>query len=118
VTPSRNDIETTSPGVACCPVCATVFTRVRRQRYCSPACRQAGWRARNAPDPIKAVAEVAAPRPHRPITVYECPDCEGRYLGEQWCPDCSRPCRRIGPGAACPNCEHPIALEDLVDAWR
>lgn len=44
--PSRNEIETTKS----CPVCGASFTRIRRQRYCSPACRQAAWRARTTTD--------------------------------------------------------------------
>jgi hypothetical protein len=37
--PSRNDIRNDNP--ATCPVCAATFTPIRRQRYCTPACRQA-----------------------------------------------------------------------------
>jgi hypothetical protein len=37
--------------------------------------------------------------------VYECPDCEIRYLDERRCPDCGLFCRRIGTGGSCPSCE-------------
>ncbi|HUY98629.1 MAG TPA: hypothetical protein VMW47_13620 [Verrucomicrobiae bacterium] len=115
--PGRDDVATTSPPAASdprppCPVCATPFTRVRRQRYCSTACRQTAWRRIHRP-PLPVVAVPPRQR-RRPITVYVCPDCEERYLGEQWCPDCQRPCRRIGFGGACPACDHPVALEDLL----
>jgi hypothetical protein len=105
--PPRNDIETTS-----CPVCANAFARIRRQRYCSPACRQAAWRARATPvtPPV-----VIPPRRHkREITIYTCAACETRYLGEQWCPDCSRPCTRVDYGGLCPHCDEPVALSDLT----
>lgn len=29
-------------------------------------------------------------------TVFECPECEARYLDERRCPDCHLFCRRIG----------------------
>ena len=51
------------------------------------------------------------PRSPRPATVYECPSCETRYLGEQRCPDCGIFCRRVGPGGPCPHCDEPVALD-------
>lgn len=47
-------------------------------------------------------------------TVYECPTCALRFLGAQRCPDCQVFCRRIGPGAACPYCDEPVAITDLL----
>ncbi len=58
--------------------------------------------------------EVPARRPRRAITVYECPQCESRYLGEQRCEDCGVFCRRIGFGAPWPHCDEPVAMEDLM----
>jgi len=60
---------------------------------------------------------VPAARPRREITVYE------------WGPDCGRPvprratrcesrgtfARRAGIGGACPNCDGPVAISDLLD---
>jgi hypothetical protein len=103
--PSRND-GVTIP----CPVCGLPFTPVGRQRVCSAACRQAAWRRRHA--------EAAAPsiplRTPRAATIYECPDCETRYLGEQRCSDCGTFCSRVGPGGLCPHCDEPVALADLL----
>ena len=48
--------------------------------------------------------------------MYECAACGTRYLGEQRCPECQQFCRRIGPGGACPHCDEPVALADLLDA--
>jgi len=102
----RNDNATTT-----CPACGTPFSPVRRQRWCSDACRQAAWRRhRSAPQPAL---------PARAETIYECPDCETRYLGEQRCPDCNTWCRRLAVGALaaggpCPHCDGYVALADIL----
>lgn len=46
--------------------------------------------------------------------VYQCPDCEQRFLNERRCPDCQLFCRRLGPGGDCPHCDEPVAINDLV----
>jgi len=107
--PSRNDIETTSR----CPTCAAAFIRIRRQRYCTPACRQAAWRARSTPTTVTTM--ITPRRTRRAITIYQCTECDSRYLGQQWCPDCQRPCTRIDAGGLCPNCDQPVAISDLTD---
>jgi Zn ribbon nucleic-acid-binding protein len=48
-------------------------------------------------------------------TLYQCPECETRYLAEQWCPDCSQPCRRLGTGGSCPSCQELITITELTD---
>ena len=102
--PSRNDGVTIA-----CEICGRAFVLSGRRRFCSDACRQAAWRQRH-PIPGPSLPNKAP----RAATVYQCTDCETRYLGEQWCPDCQRPCRRIGPGGRCPHCDEPAALADLV----
>jgi hypothetical protein len=100
VTHVRDDDATNA-----CPVCCRTFEAQGRQRFCSTGCRQAAWRAsRRAP--IKPVVA-------RSGTVYECPGCEARYIGEQRCDDCNTWCRRLGPGAPCPQCDEPVAMSDL-----
>lgn len=99
----RDDTATT-PG----PVCGAAFEAQGRQRFCSTLCRQIAWRRRRSA-PVEPVVG-------RSDTVYACPTCEARYLGEQRCDDCNTWCRRLGPGALCPCCEEPIALSDLFDA--
>ena len=47
--------------------------------------------------------------------VYQCPSCDNRYLGDQYCADCGRFCRRIGAGGLCPACDEPVAITDLLD---
>jgi hypothetical protein len=108
--PRRDDIETTSA----CPNCARAFIPIRRQRYCSPACRQAAWRARHT-DQATRPAIVVPPRTNRrAITVYQCPECDSRQLGQQWCHDCNRPCARIDLGGLCPHCDEPVAVSDIT----
>jgi predicted amidophosphoribosyltransferase len=108
--PPRNDARN---DTATCPACQKPFTRNGRQRWCSDACRQAAWRRRNPPaGPPPATLPPA--RPARDHTIYQCGECEQRYLGQQWCHDCNRPCQRIGPGGTCPNCDEPVALQDLI----
>jgi hypothetical protein len=47
--------------------------------------------------------------------VYECPECETRYLGERRCPDCHLFTRRAGAGGSCPHCDEPVTIADLID---
>jgi hypothetical protein len=96
-------------GGTICPICGARFRRAGRQRFCTPACRQTAWRRRH-PTPLPPLPT----RSPRPSTVYECPECQTRYLGEQYCPDCARFCRRVGPGGLCPACEEPVALTELL----
>jgi hypothetical protein len=103
--PSRNDGVTIA-----CPICQRSFHPSGRRRFCSDACRQAAWRARR---PVTLVASLS-PRTPRAATIYECPSCEARSLGEQRCPDCNTFTRRVGPGGLCPHCDEPVAVSDLL----
>jgi hypothetical protein len=58
---------------------------------------------------------VTPRRTRREITIYQCAECDSRYLGEQWCRDCQRPCTRIDTGGLCPHCDEPVAISDLTD---
>ena len=107
-TPSRDDTET-----ATCPTCGRRFTPTGRQTYCRTACRKTAYRRRHQ-HPIAAVTLPTA-TPRSQFTVYECPDCGQRLLGEQRCPDCATFARRIDFGGACPHCDEPVALTDLLD---
>ncbi len=107
--PSRDDPGTTTP----CPVCRRCFVPVGRQVFCSTACRKTAFRRRRQQGGPTVTVPTA--RPRREITVYECPDCGERLLGEQRCPDCHTFARRIGEGGACPHCDGPVAVTDLLD---
>lgn len=105
--PPLRNVGVTTP----CPVCGLPFTPVGRQRVCSAACRQALWRRRHQ-TPAVGVPQRAS----RSATIYECPNCEARYLGEQRCSECGTFCRRVGPGGPCPYCDEPVLLADLLPA--
>lgn len=111
--PLRND-GVTIAGVPCprCPVCARVFPPGGRRRFCSDACRQAAFRRRHLTS--QAPSRRLPVRAPKPLTVYECPTCGVRLLGEQRCAECGVFCRRIGPGGSCPHCDEPVAIADLV----
>lgn len=109
--PSRND-GVTIRHVAC-PLCGQAFRSVGRQCFCSAACRQAAWRQRQ-PTPLPPLPA----RTPRAATVYECPACGARFLGDQRCPDCNVFCRRVGPGGPCPHCDEPVAVTDLIPEER
>jgi hypothetical protein len=100
-----------------CPVCQATLTSVRA-RYCSDACKQRAYRLRQ-PDstPVDLDALTADLRRRSDLvarTVYECPACEARFLGEQRCPDCHVFCRRLGLGGPCPHCDDPVTLAELL----
>ena len=38
-----------------------------------------------------------------------------RLIGEQRCESCNTFARRVGIGGACPNCDGPVAISDLLD---
>jgi transcription initiation factor IIE alpha subunit len=47
-------------------------------------------------------------------TVYECPECGERLVGQQRCPDCGRFGRAVGLGGTCPDCDAVILLSDVL----
>jgi hypothetical protein len=44
--------------------------------------------------------------------VYQCGECDSRYLGEQWCTDCTRPCRSLGAGGLCGHLGEPLTVAE------
>lgn len=99
-----------------CPVCTATLTSPRA-RYCSDACKQRAYRLRQTDSPVDLDALTADLRSRQALvarTVYECPACEARLLGEQRCPDCHVFCRRLGLGGPCPHCDEPVTLADLL----
>ena len=109
----RTSIATT----ASCRACKAPLTSVvGRQAYCSAACRQRAYRARQPQPALPAEVAAAIARPRRDSCVYQCPDCEARYLGQQRCDDCNTFCTRLGIGGLCPCCEEAITLDELHPA--
>ena len=104
--PLRNDGVTLA-----CPACGATVPASGRRRFCSPGCRQAAWRRQHQPTVSKVTPPAGSPL--NAFTVYECPSCEVRLLGQQRCPDCHLWARRLGPGGLCPHCDEPVTLADL-----
>jgi hypothetical protein len=106
-----------APRDRACPICQT-GSAPARARYCSDACKQRAYRLRRtAIVPPAPTAPAAEPRRRQAIaahTVYECPTCETRLLGERRCPDCNVFCRRLGLGGPCPHCDEPVLLANIL----
>ena len=107
MTPSRHDSVTMT-----CPGCGADFVPIRRQRWCSGACRSAGYRRRR--NEGVAIVQLRAPTPRRDHSVYACDACDTRSLRDQRCEDCGSFMRRVGFGGLCPCCEEPVAAIELV----
>lgn len=101
------------PGPAC-----TAPVPSGRARSCSDACKQRAYRLRQrataAPDLPGLAAALRRLGDLAVHTVYQCPTCEERYLGERRCPDCHRFCRALGLGGACPDCDRPVLIAELL----
>lgn len=108
-TPSRDDHGTTrAPGR--CPVCATTFTPVGRQAYCTTTCRKTAFRRRHS---TLTAPAVPAGTVRRDVSAYECDSCGSRQHGQQRCPDCNTFGRSLGLAGTCPHCDGTIAATDL-----
>jgi hypothetical protein len=59
---------------------------------------------------------VPAALPRGSVTVYECDGCGARAVGGQRCAECGRFMRRVGLGGACPHCDEPVAVVELLGA--
>lgn len=107
--PSRDATVT-----AGCALCGAATPPGRSRRWCSAACRQAAYRRRTQPAPALPKSTPPSPaRSRRDGTVYTCPACDTRLLGEQRCPDCHLFAVRLGPGGTCPHCDEIVAVIDL-----
>lgn len=98
-----------------CPVCGT-RPESSRATYCSQRCRMVAFRRRHAQQSLDH--ELAAPdiaKPSRDHVVYECPECDSRFLGEQRCEECNRFCSRLGPGGYCPGCSEIVTVDELLE---
>jgi rubrerythrin len=102
-------------GSGGCLVCGKALAS-RRARYCSRAHQQRAFRLRrhaSLPDLQRLRLELQRRRVVQAQTVYECPSCGERLLGERRCPDCHLFNRAIGLGGHCPECDAPVLLADL-----
>jgi hypothetical protein len=97
-----------------CAGCATPLASARAT-YCSAACKQRSYRRRQARTARRLPALLTAPTAVlRAHTVYECPSCQERFVGERRCPDCQLFCRSLGLGGTCRHCDEPLLLTELL----
>jgi ribosomal protein L32 len=101
-----------------CPACGGTPLGTRSV-YCKPACKQLAYRLRrrtshSTVDPAVLRKDLQRRRLLVAHTVYECPRCGERFLGERRCGDCNLYARSIGLGGNCPDCDAVILLADLL----
>jgi ribosomal protein L32 len=103
-------------GSGGCLVCGKALPS-RRARYCSRAHQQQAFRLRHQsglPNLHHLHQELQRSRTVVAHTLYECPSCGERHLGERRCPDCQLFSRAVGLGGHCPECDTPVLLIDLL----
>ncbi len=117
--PIGDDARDDRQAKLACPVCGHDFEPVGRSRHCSQRCRQRAYRLRrhHAQQATRAALAVTALRRQRQMvaqTVYQCPACEERYLGERRCSTCNLMCRKLGLGGRCSGCDELLTIGDLI----
>ena len=116
--PVCDDTRNDSRCLVTCPLCGVRFEPSGRSRYCTPRCRQRAHRFRHRPTDRATLADLTAAlqRERRLVehTVYECPVCQERFLGERRCGDCNRMCRKVGLGGRCSGCDDILTIADLL----
>jgi len=103
-------------GCGGCLVCGAALSS-SRARYCSRAHQQRAFRLRHQtslPDLQRLRQDLQQRRVVVAHTVYECPSCGERLVGERRCPECHLFSRAIGLGGHCPECDTPLLLVDLL----
>lgn len=84
----------------------------RPRKTCGDSCRQALWRKRH--QSTNNPHEPVVTKPSKTRTVYECPVCDLRLLGEQRC-ECGSFMTKVGLGGLCPCCSEPITVAELLE---
>lgn len=101
-----------------CPMCDRTFPSEGRGIYCGPTCRQRAFRLRHRQVNQAQLIHLANAlrQQHRLIaqTVYECPSCTERFLGERRCGDCNLMCRKLDLGGRCTSCDDILTITDLL----
>ena len=115
---SRDASTTASQDGSGCMVCGKSLVDTRA-KVCSAAHRQLAYRLRqrrplvsNGPDLRRELQRQRRLTAH---TLYECPNCQERFVRERRCPSCRLFCRSLGLGGHCPECDQPILLADLLE---
>jgi len=106
------------PPLGVCPVCTHTFPIDGRGIYCTPKCRQRAYRLRhrqvNRPTLTDLAARLRREQQLIAHTVYACPSCQARFLGERRCGDCNRWCSKVGLGGQCSGCDDILTVSDLI----
>jgi hypothetical protein len=114
-----DDSGNDDPPQTVCPVCDRRFRPVGRGLYCSSTCRQRSFRLRHRQPDRVTLSDLAdrLRRERRLIaqTVYECPGCQERFLGERRCGDCNLMCRKLDLGGRCSSCDDILTVTELLD---
>ncbi len=99
-------------------MCSNTFPIDGRGIYCTPKCRQRAYRLRHRPMNRQTLTDLAARlrRDQQLLahTVYECPSCQERFLGERRCSDCNLWCSNVGLGGHCSGCDDILTMGDLI----
>jgi hypothetical protein len=97
--------------------CAAKDTPSTRAKYCGRAHQQRSYRLRHQ-TPTADLTLVRKELQRRKAlvdhTIYECGQCGDRFVGVRRCESCNRFCAALGPGGACPDCDRPVLLDDLL----
>jgi len=97
-----------------CPVCGGTPPS-SRSVYCKTACKQLAYRLRHQRlanvHPVVLRKQLQRQRLLVAHTVYECPSCEERYIGERRCSSCQLYCGALGLGGQCEDCDHIMLLQ-------
>lgn len=101
-----------------CLVCTNAVPS-RRARSYSRACPQPAYRLQQAPTTTLAEPMLRQALQRRRTlaaqTVFECPACQARFLGQRRCDDCHHFCRALGLGGGCPDGDTLIVLSGLLE---
>ena len=77
------------------------------------------YRLRRRGDTTSDLSALRQDLQHRRIltthTIYECPSCGERFVGERRCSSCQLFCRSVGLGGHCSECESPIVFAEVLD---
>lgn len=113
----RDDSHPRTP-LRTCLACGILFAGKGRALYHSRACQQRAYRLRQASTmETRSQAWASELRDQQALvaqTIYQCPRCEERYLGERRCPECNLMCRKLGLGGRCQDCDAPILVDELL----
>ena len=113
-TPMR---EGSRDGQGGCLVCGK-DTPSTRAKYCGRAHQQRSYRLRHQ-TPTVDVTSVRKTLQRRKAlvahTIYECPGCSERFIGERRCENCNLFCRALGGQRSRPDCDTPFSLTTYLE---